>query len=132
MQSQKWQLPDWWYPEGNHPASDDGYFENMCRIIFQTGLNWNVIEKKWPTTTKAFAGFSIDKVADFTDADVKRRLKDAGIVRNRGKIEAIIKNAQLFREIRKQHCSFEAYIAAWTSQTTTQVQSRSSAADSNG
>jgi DNA-3-methyladenine glycosylase I len=82
----------------------------MSRIIFQAGLNWSVIEKKWSTTRKAFAGFSIDKVATFSQADEKRLLKDEGIVRNRGKIEAIIRNAKEFCEIKRENGSFKKYL----------------------
>jgi 3-methyladenine DNA glycosylase Tag len=63
MQEQSWQPPEWWCQQGTHPPNDDAYFENMCRIIFQAGLNWRVIDMKWPTTKKAFADFSVDKVA---------------------------------------------------------------------
>ena len=69
-------MPDWWYRE-KRPQTDDDYFENMCRVIFQAGLNWQVIDNKWPTTRKAFANFNIDKVACFTDDDVERLMKDA-------------------------------------------------------
>jgi DNA-3-methyladenine glycosylase I len=110
MEDQAWQPPDWFYPTGKRPESDDCYFENMCRIIFQAGLNWSVIEKKWPTTRKAFANFSIDKVARFDDSDLERLMKDQGIVRNRGKLQAIILNARQFQEIRKQHGSFQKYL----------------------
>jgi DNA-3-methyladenine glycosylase I len=82
----------------------------MCRIIFQAGLNWNVIDKKWASTKKAFAGFSVEKVGHFTNADIERLLKDEGIVRNRGKIAAIINNAATFMEIKKQCGSFKAYL----------------------
>jgi DNA-3-methyladenine glycosylase I len=82
----------------------------MCHIIFQAGLNWNVVEKKWPTVKKAFAQFSIEKVARFSDADVARLMKDEGIVRNKGKICAIIYNAGQFRDIKKQCGSFKSYI----------------------
>jgi DNA-3-methyladenine glycosylase I len=104
-----WKPPDWWYRK-KHPENDDAYFENMSHVIFEAGLNWNVIEKKWPTTRKAFAEFNIEKVAHFTEKDVERLLKDEGIVRNRGKIEAIIKNATTFREIKKQYGAFKGYI----------------------
>ncbi len=110
MQQQEWQPPDWWYADGKRPRSEDAYFENMSRIIFQAGLNWNVIEKKWPTTRKAFADFSVDKVAAFTEADVKRIMQDEGVVRNQGKIEAIICNAQEFARIRKEIGSFQRYL----------------------
>lgn len=92
------------------PTSDDAYFENMCRIIFQAGLNWSVIDKKWPTTQKAFDRFSTKKVAGYTDSDVARLMKDEGIVRNRGKISAIIENAKEFERIRKEYGSFQTYL----------------------
>ncbi len=92
------------------PPNDDAYFENMSRVIFQAGLNWQVIDKKWPTTKKAFSEFNFEKVAKFTNADVERLLKDEGIVRNHGKIKAIIQNAIQFGEIKKQCGSFKAYI----------------------
>jgi DNA-3-methyladenine glycosylase I len=110
METQIWEPPNWWYPRGKYPANDDAYFENMCRIIFQAGLNWNVIEKKWPTIKKAFANFSAETVSHFTDADVARLMKDEGIVRNRGKIQAIIQNAVQFSEIKKEYGSFQKYL----------------------
>ena len=105
----EWQPPEWWYRK-KRPANDDAYFENMCRIIFQAGLNWNVIDKKWSSTRKAFAEFSIEKVACFAYSDVERLLKDEGIVRNRSKVCAIIQNALEFKEIRKQCGSFKGYL----------------------
>ena len=109
MEEESWQPPDWWYRK-KRPPNDDAYFENMSRIIFQAGLNWKVIDKKWPTTKKAFAEFNIEKVSRFTKADVDRLMKDEGIVRNRGKIAAIIQNAVQFNEIKKQCGSFKKYI----------------------
>ena len=91
-------------------TSDSAYFENMCRIIFQAGLNWSVIDKKWPTTQKAFDKFSTKKVSGYTDSDVARLMKDEGIVRNKGKISAIIENAKEFEKIRKEYGSFQTYL----------------------
>jgi len=102
-------MPDWWY-RNERPTNDNVYFENMCRVIFQAGLNWHVIDNKWPTTRKAFANFNIDKVSRFTDADVSRLLKDAGIIRNRSKIEAVIYNARGFKAIEQAVGSFQSYI----------------------
>ncbi len=110
METQTWSPPEWWFSTGKRPTSDDCYFENMCRIIFQAGLNWNVIDKKWPTTKAAFEGFSIEKVACYTQADIERLMKDEGIVRNRGKIEAIIQNAIQFKEIKSEFGSFQKYL----------------------
>jgi DNA-3-methyladenine glycosylase I len=109
MESDNWR-PDWWYSEGKFPASDEVYFENSCRIIFQSGLNWSVIDKKWPSTKKAFDNFSIEKVAIYNDADLERLMKDKGIIRYRGKLQAIIFNARQFKEIQKQYGSFQKYL----------------------
>jgi len=109
MQEQNWQMPDWWYRE-KRPSNDEAYFENMCRIIFQAGLNWQVIDKKWSSIKKAFLNFKIEKIACFTDADIEKLMKDPGIIRNKGKIKAIIQNAQNFKLIEKQYGSFQKYI----------------------
>ncbi len=107
---QEWQPPDWWYQNSNRPKSDDCYFENMSRIIFQAGLNWSVIDKKWTTTRKTFLDFDINKVSAFTSSDVERLMQDQGIVRNRGKIQALILNANEFKKIRQEHGSFQKYL----------------------
>jgi DNA-3-methyladenine glycosylase I len=109
MQEHHWQMPEWWLRD-KRPSNDNVYFENMCRVIFQAGLNWQVIDNKWPTIKKAFANFNIDKVACFTNQDVQRLLNDEGIVRNKGKIQAIIQNAQNFKAIEKQYGSFQKYL----------------------
>jgi len=105
----EWKPPEWWHRK-QRPANDEAYFENMTRVIFQAGLNWQVIDKKWPTTVKAFAQFSINKIAAFTDKDVERLLKDEGIVRNRSKVCATIQNAIEFQNIKKQYGSFQKYL----------------------
>ena len=109
VDEQNWKMPKWWYREKN-PPNDNAYFENMCRVIFQSGLNWHVIEEKWPTTKEAFANFEVSKVANFSDAEIDNLMKNAGIVRNKGKIKAIIQNAQNFKAIEKQHGSFQKYL----------------------
>ena len=109
VDEQNWKMPEWWYRE-ERPPNDDAYFENMCRVIFQSGLNWRIIEGKWSTTKKAFANFEVSKVAHFSDIKVEILMKDAGIVRNKGKIKAIIQNAQNFKAIEKQYASFQKYL----------------------
>lgn len=102
-------MPKWWLRE-RRPSSDNVYFENMCRIIFQAGLNWQVIDKKWRSIKEAFEDFEIGKVALYTEADVARLLKDTGIIRNKGKIKAIIQNAKNFVAIQKRYGSFQKYL----------------------
>jgi DNA-3-methyladenine glycosylase I len=109
QEHESWQMPDWWCRE-KRPSDDSVYFENMCRVIFQAGLNWHVIDGKWTTTKKAFSNFNIEKVAHYTDADVLCLMNDAGIVRNKGKIQAIIQNAQNFIAIQKRYGSFQKYL----------------------
>lgn len=109
-QKQTPQLPTHHYQKHKLPETDDEYFAEMSRIIFQAGLNWTVVDKKWETTMKAFDNFNIEKVARYTDRDVKRLLKNEGIVRNREKIEAIIQNAIQFQQICKQYGSFRKYL----------------------
>jgi DNA-3-methyladenine glycosylase I len=72
-------------------------FERLSLEAFQSGLSWLVILRKRPAFRAAFAGFDVDAVAGFDETDVARLLTDAGIVRNRSKIEATIANARAVR-----------------------------------
>jgi DNA-3-methyladenine glycosylase I len=101
--------PSWWY-RGTRPRSDNEYFENLCRILFQTGLNWAIVEKKWITIKPVFCGFEVDRITAFTDADVQRLLADKGIIRNRFKLHAIIENAKQFQQIRCKYGNFQTYL----------------------
>lgn len=69
-------------------------FERISLEAFQSGLSWLVILRKRENFRRAFADFDVETVAGYTDADVARLLDDAGIVRNRAKIEATIANAR--------------------------------------
>jgi DNA-3-methyladenine glycosylase I len=73
---------------------DDALFERLSLEAFQSGLSWLTILRKRPAFRAAFAGFSVPVVAAFDNDDVVRLLSDAGIVRNRAKIEATIANAR--------------------------------------
>ena len=78
---------------GYELRGDDALFELLSLEGFQAGLSWLTILRKREGFRNAFAGFSIERVADFDEADVERLLGDAGIIRHRGKIEATIGNA---------------------------------------
>jgi DNA-3-methyladenine glycosylase I len=73
---------------------DDALFERLCLEAFQSGLSWITILRKRPAFRAAFAGFSIGAVAAFTGDDEARLMADAGIVRNRAKIAAAVRNAR--------------------------------------
>jgi DNA-3-methyladenine glycosylase I len=91
-------------------SSDVRLFEKLSLEGFQAGLSWLTILRKRDAFRSAFAGFDFERVARFSDRDVERLLTDAGIVRHRGKIEAVINNAQRARELVKQQGSLAHYI----------------------
>jgi len=84
-------MPDW---KVSAPKSDDEYFERMTKALFQAGLNWKMIDDKWPNFEKALAKFSIPKVAKFGDKQIVKLMENQGIVRNERKIRSTIYNAQ--------------------------------------
>ena len=93
------------------PVHDDRkLFEFLILEGMQAGLSWNTILNKRENFRRAFAEFDVEKVARFGKRDVNRFLKDAGIIRNRLKIEAAINNAQRFLEVQHEFGSFDAYI----------------------
>jgi len=86
--------------EWGFPVEDDRrLFEKLCLESFQSGLSWRTILAKRENFRAAFHQFDFERVARFTARDVTRLLQDAGIVRHRGKIEAVINNAQRAREL---------------------------------
>jgi DNA-3-methyladenine glycosylase I len=92
------------------PVHDDRkHFEFLLLDAFQAGLSWAIILNKRDGFRRAFAGFDPVRVARFTARSVPRLLADAGIVRNRQKIESAVKNARAFLAIQKEFGSFDAY-----------------------
>src|SRR5712691_3529143 len=100
------------HPPMPRPKNDDGYFEQMSKVVFRAGLNWRVIEKKWPQIKRALADFSIDAVARFDDSDVDRLLKDEGMIRSAKKISGVIANAQAMQKVQQEFGSFAKYLQA--------------------
>ena len=94
------------------PKDDDGYFEQMSKAVFLAGLNWKVIEKKWPDIKRLFDNFSIDSVAQFGDGDIDRLLKDEGMIRSVKKITAVITNAQSMQKVEQEFGFFAKYLQA--------------------
>ena len=90
--------------------NDNKIFEFLCLESFQAGLSWRTILHKRENFRKAFAGFNPDKVARFGKRDFNRLIKDAGIVRNKLKIEATINNAARFLEVKKEFGTFSKYM----------------------
>ena len=84
---------------GKAVHGENPLFERVCLEAFQSGLAWITILRKREAFRAAFAGFEIEKVAEFGDEDVARLLADEGIVRNRAKINAAIVNARAARAL---------------------------------
>jgi DNA-3-methyladenine glycosylase I len=96
--------------EWGFPVNDDRrLFEKLCLEGFQAGLSWRTILAKRENFRAAFAGFDFEQVARFGERDVERLLRDPGIVRHRGKIEAVIKNARRAGELVGREGSLAAY-----------------------
>ena len=97
--------------EWGFPVDDDQrLFEKICLESFQSGLSWRTILAKRENFRAAFHHFDYNKVARFTQRDINRLLKDEGIVRHRGKIEATINNAKRMQELVKQEGSLATFI----------------------
>ena len=97
--------------EWGFPVDDDHrLFEKLSLEAFQSGLSWRTILAKRENFRAAFHDFDFDRVARFTQREVERLLKDDGIVRHRGKIEAVINNARQTRELIKREGSLAAFI----------------------
>jgi DNA-3-methyladenine glycosylase I len=92
------------------PVSDDRrLFEKLSLESFQSGLSWRTILAKREHFRAAFHGFDFDRIARFTENDVARLLLNEGIVRHRGKIEAVINNAQRAQELVQREGSLAAF-----------------------
>jgi DNA-3-methyladenine glycosylase I len=95
---------------GRPVVDEDALFERLCLEGFQAGLSWLTILRKRPAFREAFAGFEIDAVARFGARDIRRLMGDAGIVRNRLKIEATIANAKAAAALRADGGSLAALV----------------------
>lgn len=97
--------------EWGFPVKDDyRLFEKLCLESFQSGLSWRTILAKRENFRAAFHNFDFNVIARFMEDDVERLLKDEGIVRHRGKVEAVINNAKRARELVTHEGSLAAFL----------------------
>jgi len=97
---------EWGFPQGD----DRRLFEKLSLEGFQSGLSWRTILAKRENFRRVFHDFDFDKIARFTERDVARLLKDEGIIRHRGKIEAVINNARRAKEMVKREGSLADFL----------------------
>lgn len=117
---------EWGFPVGD----DRTLFEKLSLEAFQSGLSWRTILNKREAFRQAFVNFEIEAVAGFAEADVARLLVDPGIVRHRGKIEAVINNARRALELIAAEGSLAAYIWRYEAPLESEPQSASTSAAS--
>jgi DNA-3-methyladenine glycosylase I len=99
--------------EYGFPLRDENeLFERLILEINQAGLSWLTILKKRENFKKAYSGFAVDRVAKYTDRDRERLLADAGIIRNRLKVNAAIENARRIQDLRKTHGGIAQWLDA--------------------
>lgn len=91
-------------------ADDNELFGRLILEINQAGLSWNTILQKQENFRRAFDNYDIQRIASYTEADRERLLNDAGIIRNRLKINAVIHNANVILALQKSHGSFKNWI----------------------
>ena len=101
--------------EWGRPCHDDRMlYELLILECFQSGLSWECILNKRENFRRAYDGFAVEKVASYGEEKIQALLADSGLIRNRRKIEASIKNSRIFREIQREHGSFNDYIWQFT------------------
>ncbi len=117
--------------EWGFPSRDDRrLFEKLSLEGFQSGLSWRTILAKRDNFRVAFHDFDFDKVARFTARDVNRLLKDEGIIRHRGKIEAVVNNAKRVKELVAREGSLAAFLWRYEPKPSAKPQSASTSVES--
>jgi 3-methyladenine DNA glycosylase Tag len=97
-------------PAQVQPQKLGDYLEVMSKAVFQSGISWAVIDKKWPTIREAFREFEPLAVASLTEAELESLSKDTRVIRNRRKLEAIVDNARQMVELDEGHRGFRNYL----------------------
>lgn len=104
------QKQPWMMRAGEYPRSDAEYFALLARAVFSAGLGPRVVASRWENMEEAFCGFQPEEVCKMDEADVSRLVVDPKIIRNRRKIEAVIKNASVFLDCLGEHKTFHKYL----------------------
>ena len=99
---------------GKPVHNDDLLFEMLVLEGFQAGLSWECVLNKREAFRLAFDNFDLEMVCGYQEDDVEKLMKNPGIIRNRRKIQAAVKNAWVFREIQREFQSFSNYLWQWT------------------
>jgi 3-methyladenine DNA glycosylase Tag len=95
------------------PKTLADYLDALSQNVFQAGMNWRVIETKWPSIREAFHGFDPQWVADLSPDEIDRLASDPRVIRNRRKIEATTANAQTLLDLDRANRGFRRYLRSF-------------------
>ena len=105
--------PCWCPFEGRVPCTDNDHFEALTAAVFSARFNPDVVRNRWPAIRKAFVDFALDRVASWPDSDTERLLIYPGMIRNRKKVLATLRNARELRRKVTRYGSVQAYVASF-------------------
>jgi DNA-3-methyladenine glycosylase I len=97
-------------PKQIRPKTLGDFLEVMSKSVFQSGMSWAVVDKKWATTREAFLDFDALAVASLTTKQMNALGEDTRVIRNRRKLDAIVDNARTMIELEEEHGSFRNYL----------------------
>ena len=97
-------------PERVTPTKLADYFEVLSKAVFESGMNWQVVENKWPGFREAFDQFDPTTVAAYSPEDIDRLMADARIIRNGRKVEATLHNARALLAAEQEYGTFARYL----------------------
>jgi len=92
------------------PKDDDEFLQHLSKIIFVAGFRYSIVEDRWPLIKKAFYNFSIKKLSKYDEKQINTLMKAKGMIKNRGKIEAIVENAKKCKKLQKEYGSVLKWI----------------------
>jgi 3-methyladenine DNA glycosylase Tag len=101
------------------PSDTRAYLEQLTKAVFMAGLNWKVVENKWPGFLEAFHGFDPEYVANLSPKQVETIAKDPAVIRNHSKIEATVENANVMLALVKENGTFRDFLTSHPDPETT-------------
>lgn len=103
-----------WCPlAGAHAIGDDAVFEVLASAVFQARFRPDIVTARWPAIRSAFVGFALDRVSTWPDEEAERLLAAPGMIRNRKRVLAVLRNARALADVCREHGSFAAYAATF-------------------
>jgi len=99
------------------PCSDNEHFEALTAAVFSARFNPDIVRSRWPAIRQAFADFTLHRVASWADAETERILAYPGMIRNRKKVMATLRNARDLLDKVKRHGSVQSYLASFGTDT---------------